>query len=164
MSKTSKTNLLCAAILGGAGIVGGVASGFDQGGLEGALVGGFVGAVVGVLVGLKVASIFRLFSRTGLFDRPVRRPDRWGMPLVCWACGWRTAPEGPWRIRDSFFPPHRCPNCQGALSPTPVNCPECDTPPPAVRFPGNLRQAIWGGNSCKLCGCEYDKWGRRVDI
>ncbi|HLW68320.1 MAG TPA: hypothetical protein VKS79_23590 [Gemmataceae bacterium] len=43
----------------------------------------------------------------------------------------------------------------------PTFCPNCGQPAPAVRKPANFQQALWGGNTCKECGCEYDKWGRR---
>ena len=43
-----------------------------------------------------------------------------------------------------------------------AECPECDEPMPAVRVPKNLSQMLWGGWTCSECGCEVDKWGRRV--
>jgi hypothetical protein len=46
---------------------------------------------------------------------------------------------------------------------TPLECPGCGEPAPAVRAPKNLRQALWGGCTCPECGLEYDKWGRPVD-
>ena len=33
---------------------------------------------------------------------------------------------------------------------------------PLVRFPTSLRQALWGGNTCRKCGCDFDKWGREL--
>lgn len=41
-------------------------------------------------------------------------------------------------------------------------CPECGTMPPLVRKPANRRQMIWGGWTCKECGCECDRRGRKV--
>src|SRR5262249_49329616 len=41
-------------------------------------------------------------------------------------------------------------------------CPNCDEAAPTVRKPANFQQALWGGWTCRECGCEYDKWGRRV--
>lgn len=43
-----------------------------------------------------------------------------------------------------------------------VVCPECGEPAPAIRKPQNLRQALWGGCTCSVCGTEYDKWGHPV--
>jgi hypothetical protein len=44
----------------------------------------------------------------------------------------------------------------------PVSCPRCKTPLPALRKPGSLRQALWGGWRCPVCGAGVDKWGREV--
>ncbi len=44
----------------------------------------------------------------------------------------------------------------------PVNCPACGFPMPQVRQPNSLRQGLWGGGTCGKCGCEMDKWGRRI--
>ncbi len=44
----------------------------------------------------------------------------------------------------------------------PVRCPKCGKPAPAVRWPKNRRQALWGGWTCEACGTEFDKWGQRV--
>jgi len=41
-----------------------------------------------------------------------------------------------------------------------VNCPKCGNAMPAVRFPKNFRQFMWGGGTCYACGCEMDKWGK----
>jgi len=41
-------------------------------------------------------------------------------------------------------------------------CPECGEPVPVVRRPANLRQALWGGATCRNCGVEFDKFGRLV--
>jgi hypothetical protein len=44
----------------------------------------------------------------------------------------------------------------------PVSCPSCATPFPRTRVPENLRQALWGGGTCRVCGTEVDKWGRLI--
>ena len=41
-------------------------------------------------------------------------------------------------------------------------CPECREPAPRVRRPRNWQQFLWGGWTCAKCGCESDKWGKRV--
>src|SRR4051812_48457655 len=45
----------------------------------------------------------------------------------------------------------------------PTLCPRCDQPAPVIRLPGNWRQALWGGNTCRRCGCAYDEWGKPID-
>jgi hypothetical protein len=44
-----------------------------------------------------------------------------------------------------------------------VVCPKCGTTFPKVRKPANLRQALWGGGTCKNCSCEVDKWGKEIN-
>lgn len=44
----------------------------------------------------------------------------------------------------------------------PVSCPRCNTPLPIIRKPRTLRQAMWGGGTCPVCGIDVDKWGREV--
>jgi hypothetical protein len=41
-------------------------------------------------------------------------------------------------------------------------CPNCGEAASTVRKPASFQQALWGGCTCKECGCEFDKWGRRV--
>ena len=41
-----------------------------------------------------------------------------------------------------------------------LSCPSCGTPRPAFRKPLSLKQAMWGGGTCHVCGTEFDKWGR----
>jgi hypothetical protein len=41
-------------------------------------------------------------------------------------------------------------------------CPECGEALPSVRVPTNRRQMLWGGWTCKKCGCEIDKTGKKV--
>lgn len=43
-----------------------------------------------------------------------------------------------------------------------VNCPACGTGQPRIRVPTSKRQALWGGWTCRSCGCEMDKWGRSI--
>jgi hypothetical protein len=38
-----------------------------------------------------------------------------------------------------------------------VMCPRCGLALPKIRKPENLRQALWGGWTCKNCSCEVDK-------
>ena len=45
----------------------------------------------------------------------------------------------------------------------PVNCPDCDEELPPTRKPANIRQLLWGGNTCPACGCELDKYGSKID-
>jgi hypothetical protein len=44
----------------------------------------------------------------------------------------------------------------------PVSCPRCKTPLPILREPQSLRQSMWGGWTCPVCGAGVDKWGREV--
>ena len=44
----------------------------------------------------------------------------------------------------------------------PVTCPACGTRRPFVRWPASPQQALWGGGTCRSCGTEMDKWGRRI--
>jgi hypothetical protein len=41
-----------------------------------------------------------------------------------------------------------------------LSCPCCKTQLPKLRKPQSLRQAMWGGWTCRVCGAEVDKWGR----
>ena|SRR5579863_4244638 len=43
-----------------------------------------------------------------------------------------------------------------------IECPGCHQVHRQVRVPRNLRQALWGGNTCE-CGLEVDKWNRPVN-
>jgi hypothetical protein len=50
----------------------------------------------------------------------------------------------------------------GALSRVEATCPEGGAMHRSrFRWPSSIRQALWGGERCAACGCEYDKWGRR---
>ncbi len=43
-----------------------------------------------------------------------------------------------------------------------IKCPECGNELPKMRKPANLKQALWGGFTCKTCGNEYDKWLNKI--
>jgi hypothetical protein len=43
-----------------------------------------------------------------------------------------------------------------------VNCPGCDLELPYFRIPKSFSQVMFGGNTCPNCGCEVDKWGKRI--
>jgi hypothetical protein len=46
----------------------------------------------------------------------------------------------------------------------PIFCPRCGEPAPVVRIPKNFRQMLWGGATCSNCACEYDKWGKPLEL
>jgi hypothetical protein len=50
------------------------------------------------------------------------------------------------------------------VNPHPIFCPRCGEPAPVVRIPANWRQMLWGGATCSNCACEYDKWGKPIDL
>lgn len=43
-----------------------------------------------------------------------------------------------------------------------VSCTRCGTRQRAVRMPTSFRQMMWGGWTCKECGCEMDKYGVEI--
>jgi len=43
-----------------------------------------------------------------------------------------------------------------------VNCPQCGTEQPRIRLPGSVQEMMWGGTTCKNCGCQMDKYGKQV--
>ena len=43
-----------------------------------------------------------------------------------------------------------------------LSCPDCGAQMPLVRTPASGSQAVWGGVTCPKCGCEMDKWGRKI--
>jgi ribosomal protein L37AE/L43A len=43
-----------------------------------------------------------------------------------------------------------------------ATCPQCEMKSPFSRIPTSFRQAMWGGWSCSICGCEMDKWGKEI--
>lgn len=40
-----------------------------------------------------------------------------------------------------------------------VHCPDCKTEQPKVRKPQGWHEILWGGSTCKNCGCKMDKYG-----
>ena len=38
-------------------------------------------------------------------------------------------------------------------------CPRCATKAPPFRIPSSLTELLWGGFTCRHCGCKVDKWG-----
>jgi len=43
-----------------------------------------------------------------------------------------------------------------------LNCPRCGNRLPAIRIPRTRQQRLWGGWTCKRCGCEVDKFGTEI--
>ena len=41
-----------------------------------------------------------------------------------------------------------------------VQCPKCGAKQPKIRKPKGWKEILWGGNTCKNCGCKMDKYGR----
>lgn len=39
-------------------------------------------------------------------------------------------------------------------------CPRCRAPLPVLRLPTSREEILWGGATCKHCGCKVDKYGR----
>jgi len=44
-----------------------------------------------------------------------------------------------------------------------VKCPECLELQPLFRKPNDLYEFLWGGYTCKKCGCKMDKYGKKRD-
>jgi hypothetical protein len=44
-----------------------------------------------------------------------------------------------------------------------VRCPKCARSMPTFRVPDGWQQILWGGWTCRHCGCRMDKWGRAVE-
>jgi hypothetical protein len=44
-----------------------------------------------------------------------------------------------------------------------VHCPACDQPMPTFRWPTGIAQLLWGGWTCRHCGCRMDKWGKALE-
>jgi len=42
-----------------------------------------------------------------------------------------------------------------------VHCPDCRELQPKIRKPKGLYEILWGGNTCKKCGCKMDKFGKK---
>ena len=45
---------------------------------------------------------------------------------------------------------------------TPVACSECGKPLPLIRKPANRREMLWGGWTCKGCGAQLDRSGKKI--
>ena len=43
-----------------------------------------------------------------------------------------------------------------------ANCPVCGTQTSSPRMPTNWRQFMWGGWTCRKCGCEMDACGKKL--
>ncbi len=41
-----------------------------------------------------------------------------------------------------------------------INCPKCDEVQPGFRRTNNVYEFLWGGNTCKSCGCKMDRFGK----
>lgn len=41
-----------------------------------------------------------------------------------------------------------------------VKCPACGEKQPVIRKPKGLYEILWGGYTCKNCGCKMDKFGK----
>lgn len=41
-------------------------------------------------------------------------------------------------------------------------CPECQAPLPKFRAPQSFRQWLRGGWTCRSCGCDIDRKGRKI--
>jgi hypothetical protein len=44
-----------------------------------------------------------------------------------------------------------------------TDCPRCSAKVPRIREPKSIHQALWGGATCSVCGCEMDKWGKELN-
>jgi hypothetical protein len=42
------------------------------------------------------------------------------------------------------------------------NCPRCGSPLPRFRIPTSVPQLMYGGSTCKQCGCEVDNTGHEI--
>lgn len=45
----------------------------------------------------------------------------------------------------------------------PIACPRCGGAAGPLRMPKSTTQALWGGRTCKACGCHMDKWGKPLE-
>jgi transposase len=43
-----------------------------------------------------------------------------------------------------------------------VLCPKCGRTMPFLRLPRSLRQLLFGGWTCRSCGCRMNRWGEKV--
>jgi RNase P subunit RPR2 len=44
-----------------------------------------------------------------------------------------------------------------------IYCPKCNEKQPIIRKPANQKEALYGGNTCKNCGTEMDKYGTELN-
>lgn len=163
-----------AASFGGSLAVTGALVAVQEYGFQGALLTAVSMAAAGGLFGWLWGSVIRVvFGLSGGLDRPVRRPDRWAMPLRCVSCEWRTTPDGPWTRRDCLLSPTACPDCASPVIPLVANCPRCERCSVAagslwagmrsqVRCPKSREAGFWGDFTCRECGCDFDRWGREI--
>ena len=42
------------------------------------------------------------------------------------------------------------------------NCPRCGSPLSRFRIPTSVHQLLYGGSTCKQCGCEVDSTGNEI--
>ncbi|MDD7913441.1 hypothetical protein [Polaribacter ponticola] len=40
-----------------------------------------------------------------------------------------------------------------------IHCPKCNEEQPKIRKPKGWTEILWGGNTCKNCGCKMDRLG-----
>jgi transposase-like protein len=43
-----------------------------------------------------------------------------------------------------------------------TNCPKCGAEQPVFRIPKDWRQLLFGGWTCKKCGCRMDRQGNKI--
>lgn len=43
-------------------------------------------------------------------------------------------------------------------------CPQCGAQQPVFRVPKDWRQLLFGGWTCKKCGCRMDRTGKKITI
>ena len=41
-----------------------------------------------------------------------------------------------------------------------TSCPRCGERLPMIRKPTSSEEAMWGGWTCRKCGCKFDKYGK----
>jgi hypothetical protein len=44
-----------------------------------------------------------------------------------------------------------------------VHCPQCGQKMPFLRLPRSFRQLLFGGWTCRNCGCRMNRWGETVE-
>ncbi len=167
--------LAWANVFGGALALAGALIGYAEGQSLGAVVGGVFGLSLGLKFGWVLGGfVWLVCAALGGLDRPVRRPDRWGVNLHCTKCGWRTTPDGPWTLRDCLnWMDKDCPCCSTIVVHTLPTCPHCEETVvqfqnpvrdllAVFRSPRPLRHLFCGHFTCQHCGRILDKWGREI--